>query len=63
MVSTAMRCPASTARRPNASMKVDFPTPGDPEIPIRIVPLPGAGRASRSPMAVPGRRDGWTRPG
>ena len=61
MVSTAMRWPASTARSPNASMKVDFPTPGDPEIPMRSVPR-GAGRApSRAerggPVGGPGGLD------
>src|SRR5262245_47622633 len=43
--STATRWPWSTTCRPNASMKVDFPAPGAPEMPMRIEP-PVCGRTS-----------------
>ena len=34
--STATRLPRATRCSPNASMKVDLPTPGTPEMPSRI---------------------------
>ena len=42
---TATRCSRSTSERPSASMNVDFPAPGAPEMPTRIA-LPVCGSTS-----------------
>ena len=44
--STATRCSRSTSESPSASMNVDFPAPGAPEIPTRIA-FPAWGKTSR----------------
>ncbi len=45
--STATRCPSPTRCRPNASMKVDLPTPGAPLMPMRTA-RPASGRTASS---------------
>ncbi len=52
--STATRCPCSTRWRPNASMNVDLPEPGAPEMPMRIAP-PVCGSTSVSSAAASSR--------
>jgi len=63
IASTATRCPASTTWRPRASMRVDFPAPGAPEMPMRIAPpvwgmtsVRRASAASRSSARVDSTR-------
>ena len=56
IASTATRCPRSIRSSPSASMKVDLPTPGTPEMPRRIAcRCRQARRAARrrAPMVVP----------
>ena len=49
--STAMSCPCPMTWRPSASMKVDLPAPGVPEMPRRTaLPVAGSSRSS-SPSA------------
>ena len=43
--STPTRWPSAVSRVPSASMNVDLPTPGTPEMPTRTAP-PGRGRWS-----------------
>ena len=49
--STATRWPAPISCRPSVSMKVDLPTPGTPETPIRNAARAGAGSAVRKASA------------
>jgi hypothetical protein len=49
--STATRSPSSISIMPKASMKVDLPTPGVPDIPIRSACRPAGRSASSSAVA------------
>ena len=53
--STPTRWPAPVSRVPSASMNVDLPTPGTPEMPTRTA-RPDRDRASRSPSSVSSSR-------
>ena len=50
--STATRCPASVRYWPSVSIKVDFPTPGDPEMPILRLVRPEARLAAIKSAAL-----------
>jgi hypothetical protein len=49
--STATRSPLAMSCRPRVSMKVDLPTPGTPETPIRNAGRAGSGKAVRKASA------------
>ena len=51
--STATRCPEPITCIPRASMKVDLPAPGDPEMPMRTAPPVCGSSAASSSSASP----------